>query len=422
MALEEIVRSAHQQRATDIHLEPTLPISLRINGELRRLQTSVSRDDIHAMTARLLRDDAWDDFNARGSYDLAKTIAGVQCRINVMRDDRGIGMAIRLLSTQVNTLVSCNLHPQLADFVKRDTGLILLCGPTGSGKSTTLAALIEEINQHSNRHIITLESPIEYRVQPKKSFIRQREVGVHTPSYEQGLMDCLREDPDVIVVGEMRDAESMRWTLNAAETGHLVIATMHAANSADAVYRMMMSFSPERQASVLAQLGDALIAIVTQRMSFRENQQLVVPVLEILVGTHATKNAIRKGEATKLLSLLQAGGSEGSWTFERYQTWLDEKSTWVYPAAPVASDLVEDVADAAPVPSAVRVKSRTTTPPPTTGAAKPRVAPPGSAAKRSSGGVGEGSKTKINKDGRIEIPDLDIDLNDLVREIPGDDE
>lgn len=439
MTFDEIVRSALQMRATDIHMEPNLPIMFRVNGSLKKTHSIMGEAALKSIASRLLPLDDWDQFEKRGSYDLTRMVSGVQCRVNVLRSDRGIGFAIRLLLTATNTLRSCNLHPQLAEFLQRDSGLILLSGPTGSGKSTTLSAMLEEINLKSSKHIITLESPIEYRIAPKKSIIRQREVGQHTPSYEQGLMDCLREDPDVIVVGEMRDSESMRWTLNAAETGHLVIATMHSANAGDAVYRMMMSFPPERQSTVLSQLGDCLIAIVSQKMTYREQPGILVPSLEIMVGSHATRNAIRKGEVTKLQSMLQSGGQDGNWTFERYQMWLDAKSDWMMPEAPppyVPEETQIDLNDMtdtfeSTLPSLVL-------PPRPTGQRKsqPPPVPPAAAASAAKSEdendefFGDGhranpkraavsSKMKIAKDGRIEIPESDLNLDDLVKSFSG---
>lgn len=433
MTFDQIVRAALEQRATDIHLEPNLPVMFRINGSLKRTQTVMTQDALRSIASRLLPLDDWAGFQEKGSYDLTKVVSGVQCRVNVLRSDRGIGLAVRLLLTATNTIRSCNLHPQLGDFIQRDSGLILLTGPTGSGKSTTLSALLEEINAKSAKHIITLESPIEYRLSPKKSIIRQREVGQHTPSYEQGLMDCLREDPDVIVVGEMRDSESMRWTLNAAETGHLVIATMHSTNCADAVYRMMMSFPPERQSTVLSQLGDCLVAIISQRMTYREQPGLLVPALEITVGTHATRNAIRKGEVTKLISLLQAGGPEGNWTFERYQTWLDTKTDWVMADLPPAA--VQDTSEDIDLSGSTGVFEESlpslVLPPRPSGPRRAPPPPPPSVKMAEDDEVGDeygltgmrknpkqasaSSKMKIGKDGRIEIPETDLSLEDLVQ-------
>ena len=185
--------------------------------------------------ALLLSEVQWQAFLKKGSADLARTIEGVRCRINILETLRGVGLAIRLLSSIVPTIETINLHPSLKDLCEIVNGLVLVSGPTGSGKSTTLAAFVEEINQASSRHIITLEYPIEFEYQPHKSFIRQREIGRDTPSMQQGLLDTLREDPDVVVVGEMRDPETMRLTLNAAETGHLVFATMHSGTCIEAL-------------------------------------------------------------------------------------------------------------------------------------------------------------------------------------------
>lgn len=429
MNLQALVKLALEQKASDLHLEPGLNITIRANGTLKRLPQVASPDAVDSMVRQILNSEERADFQSRGSFDTTKVLLGVNCRINVMKTDRGSGLAIRILTSSSATLRNCNLHPQLAQLVQNESGLILFSGPTGSGKSTTMAALLEEINSTSNRHIITLESPIEYRLQPKKSLIRQREVGVHTPSFEQGLMDCLREDPDVIVVGEMREAEAMRLTLSAAETGHLVMATLHGSNSADAVYRMMMSFPPERQGTVLAQLADSLLAIITQKMTYREDQILMVPTLEILIASHAVKNAIRKGEASKLISLLQAGGPDGSWTFERYATWLDQKREWIQPEPPSIetadlsdTDFVEDieteVATPAPRASTASSNRKMYTPPPELESREPNQAATGrTLPPRRTVESSKRSVTRTDKEGRIEIPDLDFDLDALAAQV-----
>jgi pilus retraction protein PilT len=190
------------------------------------------------MVKEMLSDRQLQMLRKRWSVDFALSFNHVRVRINAFYTTRGLSLAIRLLPETIPDLTSLNLHPSLNQIVELQSGLILVCGSTGFGKSTTIAAIIEEINRTRPTHIITIEDPIEYRFKPKKSFIEQREVGVHVPSFSQGLLDVLRENPDVIFVGELREPDTIRLTLNAAESGHLVFATLHAATAEDAVYRI----------------------------------------------------------------------------------------------------------------------------------------------------------------------------------------
>jgi twitching motility protein PilT len=246
---------------------------------------------------------------------------GVRCRINVFHTSRGVGFAVRLLPACSPTLEALNLHPDLKNFVAHSHGLVLISGPTGCGKSTTLAALIQTINLTEARHIITIENPIEFTFRPRRAFIRQREVGRDTPSFEQALLDSLREDPDVLMVGEMRDPETMRLTLTAAETGHLVLATVHSSNCAEALQRVVGAFPAEIQNNVAAQLADCLIGAVSQRLQFRPNLNICVPECEILMATLPIKNFIRTREYFKIVSSLEFG----MYTFQRYRSWIDKR-------------------------------------------------------------------------------------------------
>jgi twitching motility protein PilT len=194
-----------------------------------------------------------------------------------------------------------------------------------------MAGLIQEINTTDTRHIVTIESPIEYTFRPKQCYIRQREVGRDTPSFEQALVDALREDPDVLVVGEMREPETIRLTLGAAETGHLVLSTMHSSTCAEALQRITASFPSEIQNAVRAQLADCLVAVVAQRLRYRQDLKIRVPELEILIPTHAVRSFIRNGDFFKISQVLETGAEHGMWTFGRYQNWLENRKAWHIP-------------------------------------------------------------------------------------------
>lgn len=322
------VSKGRELGASDLHLEAGTPLVMRVRGELQAVGESIAGAQLVQIGKELLGED-WSQFLARGSADLSANIADTRCRINIFRTVRGVAMAVRLLATSMNDLRSCNLHPALRRFIEVPTGLVIVSGPTGSGKSTTLAALIEEINSSRARNIVTIESPVEYVFSNRRSYIRQREIPTHSPSYEQAIVDALRENPDVLVIGEMRTAEAMRLTLNAAETGHLVLATMHSATCAEALNRMCMSFAAEIQGSIRAQIADCLIGVICQRLDFLSDYQLRVPRCEVLTASSAAKGTIRAGQFSQLATVIQAGGEEGMWSFDRYQRWMAQKTDWV---------------------------------------------------------------------------------------------
>ncbi len=359
MSLEVWVQRAVEQQASDLHLEPGLPMGLRVRGQLRMVGDPIPAATLSQAGRSLLSEEQWAIFRQRQSFDLSRTIHGVRCRINVLRTSRGVGMAVRLLTSFQATLKRLNLHPDLGRLVHHTHGLILVSGATGSGKSSTLAALIQEINLHETKHIVTLESPIEYTIAPRKSLVRQREVGRDTPSFEQALLDAMREDPDVLMVGELRDPETMRLTLNAAETGHLVLATVHSSTAAEALSRIVSAFAPEAQASVQAQLADALVAVVCQRLSFRTPNERLVPEVELLLATTAARATIRQGQFSKLQTVLESGGFEGQWTFARYRDWLAQRHDFYIPTERDADLAVDAVAVGAPPPPPPSTMTRT---------------------------------------------------------------
>src|SRR3984885_4078117 len=296
MPLKELISTASSLRASDLHLEAGTPLVVRVKGELLTVGESIPGAHLIQIGKDLLGTDAWNQFVARGSADVSIRIGGTQCRINLFRTMRGIALAVRLLTSSVEGLRACNLHPDLHKVIEARTGLVVVSGPTGSGKSTTLAALIGEINAASARHIITIESPLEYVFSNRRSYIRQREIPTHSPSFEQAIIDALRENPDVLVITEMRTPEVMRLTLNAAETGQLVLATMHSSTCAEALSRISMAFPAEIQGSILAQLADCLVGVVCQRLDFLADQQLRVPRCEVLMASSGVKGTIRAGQ------------------------------------------------------------------------------------------------------------------------------
>jgi len=337
MDLQAAVEAAARAGASDLHLEPGQPPTLRVNGELKRVGAPVQARALRDAIRQMVGTEGWTTFLERRSVDLSKTIAGVRCRVAVLRSARGVGAAIRLLSNQRVTVESLNLHPSLRDFSFAKHGLVLVTGPTGSGKSTTIAALVSEINLHQARHIVTLEQPIEHALVPVRSLVRQREVGRDTPSFEQGIMDVLREDPDVVVVGEMRWPQTIRLTLTAAETGHLVFTTVHAGSCAEAVGRVVSAFTPEEQPTVRAMLADCLVAVVAQQLHYRDDLGLRVPVLEVMTATDAVRNIIRTGQLHKLSSIIETNAEAGMFSRARYARWLSQHRDWVRPRIPGSS-------------------------------------------------------------------------------------
>ncbi|WNG34958.1 twitching motility protein PilT [Archangium violaceum] len=404
MGIETFIRLAREQGASDIHLEGEMPMALRVRGALRLVGEAIPASTLTAMARDVIGDADWPGFIERCSYDVSRTVEGLRCRINILRSARGVGFAIRLLASTQATLKRLNLHPDLRRLIEPGNGLVLVSGPTGSGKTSTLAALLQEINLSEARHIITVESPIEYALVPRQSFIRQREVGRDTPSFSQALMDALREDPDVLMVGEMRDPEVMRLTLNAAETGHLVFATVHSASTTEALQRLVSAFPPESQGAVWAQLADCLVGVVCQRLRHRPDLGIRVPECEVLMASTPVRSLVRQGFFFKLPSAIETGAADGSWTFTRYAEWLNRKTDWHLP-----SPNEEAPAELPPVPvPSLRV------PPPARPEPLPR--PPSSRPKRVAQEDAPPSPAPA-EEGVFVIQEEQDDLSDILRQL-----
>jgi twitching motility protein PilT len=411
MELAAIIRRAREQGASDIHLEGGMPMALRVRGSLRLVGEPVSPAALTALAREVVGEEDWPAFLERCSHDVARTLEGQRIRINVLRSARGVGFAIRLLSTAQATLKRLNLHPDLRRLVEPTHGLVLVSGPTGSGKTSTLAALLQELNLAEARHIITVESPIEYALVPRQSFIRQREVGRDTPSFSQALIDAMREDPDVLMVGELREPEVMRLTMNAAETGHLVLATVHSASAGEALARVVSAFPPEMQPAVCAQLADCLVGVVCQRLRYRPEAGLRVPECEVLMGSTPVKSIVRQGHFYKIPSAIETGAADGCWSFPRYAEWLSRKTDWALPSTAPEEAPASPFPEVPPEPSALRAPGPRPVPVTRLPAApaKPRRGPPPAKS-------GERSPAE---DGVFVIQGEQDDLVSIIRELEG---
>lgn len=346
MDLASLVTRAAAAGASDLHIQSGRPLALRVDGELSTSGEPIAAAEVEQLLRQMLDPEELAAFSERGSFDLALELSGRRCRVNLLRSAGGPGLALRLLSDDLVTVDTLNLHPDFKALAHHAHGLVLVTGPTGSGKSSTLAALVQEVNLSRTAHIVTLEQPIEYDLLPIRAYIRQREVGRDTPSFAQGLMDAAREDIDVLVVGELRDRETMRLTLDAAETGHLVLATLHSATPTEALQRVVSAFPAAEQPSVCAQLADVILGVVTQHLVWRDEQRIRVPECELLLGTQSVKAVLRKGELFKLRTVLETGGREGMWTADRYRAWLDDRTRFHRPGDAVPGQRGAPAADA----------------------------------------------------------------------------
>lgn len=318
---ESIISSGLKEAMSDIYITGGHPMVSRKGGVIQFHTASAwAHKDVDDLARKLLTPRQLELLRERKSVDYAITICGARLRVNTFTTERGLSFAIRVLPGQIPTIEALNLHPSLHEIAKMKSGLVLMCGATGSGKTTSIAAIINDINNHNKAHIVTLENPIEYRFQSHQSFIQQRELGSQLPSFEQGLLDVLRENPDVIVVGELREPKTMQLTLNAAESGHLVIATMHASSPEEAVYRLCFAAPLESQDEIRFQLAETLNWIMVQQLVFIEKAGFRVPLLTIVRATKAVKNIIRENKLNQLSSAVQIGKSEGMFTAERYLT------------------------------------------------------------------------------------------------------
>ncbi|MDY0131580.1 MAG: PilT/PilU family type 4a pilus ATPase [Desulforegulaceae bacterium] len=329
----KIISNGIKNGSSDIHITGGHRVVFRKNGEIYFTdEQGFTSEELDILVKQILSPSELKILKRRYSVDLAKSFFHIRVRINIFVTTRGLSIAMRLLPGAIPDFEALNLHPCFKEICLETSGLILICGATGSGKTTTMAAMLNHINQNRRAHVITLEDPVEYRFSSKNSFFEQRELGAHLTSFDQGLLDVLREAPDVIMVGELREPETIRLTLNAAESGHLVIASLHAANSEDALYRICNSFPSEAQDIVRTQLSSVLSFLVVQKLEFNEKSGFYLPVLSILKGTRAVKSVIRENRFTQIEGMLQTSAKDGMFTQERYiSDFLNKKTVFNSP-------------------------------------------------------------------------------------------
>ncbi len=316
MTFEEFILEAREMGASDIHLTVGAPTVVRINGELRKFKelsdVVVNRTILSILNAeqeQLLTKGNDIDF----SFELEN---GARQRVNVFRQSGRLACAIRLLNDNIPTLEELRMPSVLTELAEKKRGLILVTGPTGSGKSTTLSAMVDYINKHRACHIITIEDPVEYRYVQDKATIHQREIGRDVSSFSDALRSALREDPDVILVGEMRDYETVSLAMTAAETGHLVLATLHTSGAAQTIDRIIDACPPHAQEQVRAQLANMFQGVVSQTLVPTADGKGRVAALEILIGTDAVKSQIRANKIPQMESVMQAGARQGMCTLQ----------------------------------------------------------------------------------------------------------
>lgn len=345
--LKEILSIAKNAGASDVHLTVGIPPKMRINGSLVSLDFPVLEpEDTRTMLSSIMSEEAQAHYEERGEYDMAFSLDGLgRFRVNAYKQKGHTAMALRLLSTTIPSPEELGVPASVIDLYQRKRGLVLVTGPTGSGKSTTLAAIIDKTNQCRDAHIITLEDPIEYLHQHKKSIVNQREIGFDSTSYATALRAALREDPDVILVGEMRDYETISIAITAAETGHLVLSTLHTIGAASTVDRIIDVFPPHQQQQIRVQLANVLEAVVSQQLIPTADHKGRVAAFEILHSNNAVRNLIREGKTPQITNVIQTSRKVGMITMDDaimqlfYEGKIDRENAVQFSQDPVSMEM-----------------------------------------------------------------------------------
>lgn len=326
MDIAELLAFAVKNNASDLHLSSSLPPMIRVDGDIRRINVpALDHKEVHALIYDIMNDKQRRDYEEFLECDFSFELPGIaRFRVNAFNQDRGAAGVFRTIPSKVLTLEELGCPKFFQDVTRNPRGLIVVTGPTGSGKSTTLAAMVDYINSNDYSHILTIEDPIEFVHQSKKSLINQREVHRDTLGFNEALRSALREDPDVILVGEMRDLETIRLALTAAETGHLVFGTLHTSSAAKTIDRIIDVFPAAEKGIIRSMLSESLQAVITQALLKKQGGGRTA-AWEIMVGTPAIRNLIREDKVAQMYSAIQTGRKDGMQTLDQHLQELVDK-------------------------------------------------------------------------------------------------